>query len=42
MISLEWVKEYIDIENGIFKIADEVRTMIKLEAINKAHQAANG
>lgn len=35
-------KEYIDIENGIFKIADEVRTMIKLEAINKAHQAANG
>ena len=35
-------KQYIEIENGIFKIENEVRTMIKLEAINKAHQAANG
>ena len=34
--------KYKQIENGIFDIRDELKTMIKLEAINKAHQAANG
>ena len=35
-------KQYKEIESGIFRIKDEERTMIKLETINKAHQAANG
>jgi hypothetical protein len=34
--------KYKEIENGIFDVRNELRTMIKLEAINKAHQAANG
>lgn len=34
--------KYKEIESGIFKIDSDKRTMLKLEAINKAHQAANG
>ena len=34
--------KYKEIEQGIFNVSNELRTMIKLEAINKAHQAANG
>ena len=35
-------KKYKEIESGIYDMADDTRTMLKLEAINKAHQAANG
>lgn len=34
--------KYKEVERGIFNIGSEMKTMIKLEAINKAHQAANG
>lgn len=34
--------DYIRVEDGILEVGNESRTMIKLEAINKAHQAANG
>jgi SNF2 family DNA or RNA helicase len=34
--------KYKELEKGIFDVRDELRTMIKLEAINKTHQAANG
>jgi hypothetical protein len=34
--------EYKRVENGIFDFGLELKTMLKLEAINKAHQAANG
>ena len=37
----EVAKTILD-KKGIFDVRDELRTMIKLEAINKAHQAANG
>ena len=34
--------EYKEIINGIFKVPEYEKTMIPLEALNKAHQAANG
>lgn len=35
-------KKYDQICSGIFETANYTKTMIKLEALNKAHQAANG
>ena len=42
LISWSDTSKYKEIERGIFKIKDQEKTMLKLEAINKAHQAANG
>lgn len=35
-------KQYCEIQNGILNTENYSKTMIKLEALNKAHQAANG